>query len=221
MSKKKETTKKTNKAVSTYILLDRSGSMASNWVETLGAINAYVEELAKDSVKGDRVTVATFDFGSQTYFDVIRDRVSHSDWETLSNDDATPRGSTPLYDAVGQMAALMEQANDKKSVLVVMTDGYENASKDVNQQGARDIVKRLADKGWETVFLGADFDAMAQAGAVGVGTGKTLNMTASNYTASMGNLAGKTRAYAGASGQSLSSAALDFTDEDRKLATEK
>lgn len=33
-----------------FILLDRSGSMESLWVEALGSVNAYVTKLAEDKV---------------------------------------------------------------------------------------------------------------------------------------------------------------------------
>lgn len=216
------TKKKTvNKAVSTYILVDRSGSMAGNWDETLGSINAYVEELGKDSVKDDKITVAVFDSSNETHFDVVRDAVTHKTWKILTDEDATPRGGTPLYDSFGKMAALMEQANDTKSVIVVMTDGWENSSKEVDAKGAVTIKERLEKKGWGVIFLGADFDAITQAGEVGVTFSKTLNMTKGNYSASLSAVSKNTRMYANLSCSSAADAALDFSDEDRKIADGK
>ena len=48
-----------------YILLDRSGSMASLWEEALGSINGYVSKLPKKT----KVHMATFDSVSH---DIIR-----------------------------------------------------------------------------------------------------------------------------------------------------
>ena len=212
MSKKKTV----NKAVSTYILVDRSGSMAGNWSETLGSINAYVDELAKDSVKGDKITVAVFDSSNEPLFEIVRDAVTHAKWSELTDADATPRGGTPLWDSVGKMAALMESANDTKSILVVMTDGWENSSVEITtEEGVKEVTKHLEDKGWEIMFLGADFDAVGQASSMGISAGKSLNMKSAAYTSAMVSNAGKVRAYA-----SLD-CAIDYSDEDRKIADGK
>jgi len=45
-----------------YILLDRSGSMVTNWIETIGALNGYVEDLAANpDTKNVKVSLFTFD----------------------------------------------------------------------------------------------------------------------------------------------------------------
>ena len=211
------TTKKVeNKAVSTYILVDRSGSMVGNWAETLGSINAYVEELGKDSVKDDKITVAVFDSGHGPVFEVIRDAVTHETWTILTDADAIPRGGTPLYDSFSKIATIMESADDEKSVLVVMTDGWENASVEITDpKDVQAIRERLENKGWEILFLGADFDAMKQAASFGVSSSKTLNMSAGNYTSAMLSNAGKSRAYA------TYDCSIDYSDEDRKIADGK
>lgn len=193
----------------TYILLDRSGSMETRWTEALGSINAYVDELAKGDTKG-RVTVAAFDTAS---FDVLRDAVPLGDWSDVTSKDAQPRGGTPLYDSVGKMVARMEEADKKRSVLVVMTDGYENTSHELTKEAAKALLDRCKGREWQTVFLGADFDAVASAATVGVAMASSINATAGNYGATMRGLAGQTKAYA------VSGSNVSFSDEDRKEAS--
>ncbi len=190
-----------------YILLDRSGSMSTRWAEALSSINVYVKELEKG-----KVTLATFDGQDGLIFDVIRDGVSSKKWEEVSNKDATPRGMTPLFDALGRVVALAEKANEDKTVVVVMTDGEENHSREVTKQDAKAAIDRCKTRGWQVVFLGADFNAFGEAAQVGVGAASTLNMTAGNYGASMRGLGKQTMMYASA-GINLS-----FSDEDRKKA---
>ena len=88
-----------------FILLDRSGSMQVLWSEALNSVNAYVKKLADDKVDTG-VTLATFDKdGDQFKFEVVRDRIIPSTWKPVSSEDATPRGMTPLNDAIGRMVA--------------------------------------------------------------------------------------------------------------------
>lgn len=199
--------------LSVYILLDRTGSMQVRWVEALSSVNAYVEKLAKDKAKA-AVTLALFDrHANGPQFDVIRDKQSPADWKPVSDADATPRGDTPLYDAVGKLVNLAEQENSEKAVLVVMTDGQENSSREMTRESAKAALERCKRRGWQVVFLGADFDAVTQASTVGVMRANSLNMSVGNYAATMDSLGEKTVAYA-ASGSGIS-----FSEADRQLAT--
>lgn len=213
-TKKKPAVKRKNEA-NDYILIDRSGSMSTKWSETLGAVNAYVAQLKKDKATGT-VTVATFDKTDTTQFDVIRDGVTISKWKNITNEDATPRGYTPLFDAIGKIVAKAEKANAKKTVLVVVTDGEENASSETTREGAKVALERFKEKGWQVLFLGADFDAFAQAGSVGVGRGQTISATAANYSNTMTGMAMSRGMYA-----SGSAACMSFSDDDRAKAVKK
>lgn len=174
-----------------YILLDRSGSMQSLWNEAIGSINGYVSKLAK----GTNVHLAAFDSVSH---DVVRD-CKAKDWTDVLETELAPRGGTPLYDSCGIVMALAEEAKAKKTMLVVMTDGYENASKEFTQQSIKDRVKTWEDKKWEVVFLGANFDSVESvSGSVGVVGSKTLNYAAGNMLRGMDHLAASSMAYADA-----------------------
>ena len=188
-----------------YILLDRSGSMSTLWNESIGSINGYVDNL-KNS---DYVHFAVFDSVSH---DVIRDG-KVKDWKDVSAEEVSPRGGTPLYDSVGTIMAAAEEADAKKTVLVVMTDGYENASKEHTQQSIKAKVKQFEDKKWEVLFLGANFDAVETvSGSVGVINSKTMNIAAGNLRSSMDTLSAYTASYA------TTGAAINFTDVDKLKA---
>lgn len=199
----------TDAKLNAYILLDRSGSMSTRWDEALSSINAYVAGLAKGSAV---VTLATFDSHDGMKFDVVRDSVPAGEWKSVTDADATPRGMTPLFDAIGRVASLAETASTSKTVVVVMTDGVENASREHTKVTAKAAVDRCKAKGWEVVFLGADFDAFGEGAKVGVDSGKVLNMSAGAYVQSMSDLGVKSMAYARGAGPIL------FSDKDRKAA---
>jgi Mg-chelatase subunit ChlD len=108
-----------------------------------------------------------------------------------------------------------EEADAKKTVLVVMTDGYENASKEHTQASIKAKVKQFEDKGWEVVFLGANFDAVESvSGSVGVMASKTMNIAAGNLRSAMDTLSAYTTAY------STTNASITFTAEDKFKATQ-
>jgi hypothetical protein len=198
-----------------YVLLDRTGSMGGIWDEALGSVNAYVDALSKPEGglapdPGEKVTLAVFDHHSGLQFDVIRKGVLLADWKTVTNEDATPRGMTPLFDALARTVALAEADNPDRAVIVVMTDGEENSSQEVTKDGAKAALDRARARGWEVVFLGADFAKFADAGAVGVAGSKSMAMAPGMFEGSMRKLASKNRAY-----YARQSASVDFNEEDR------
>lgn len=203
-----------------YILLDRSGSMQSLWVEALSSVNAFAKELANKTdgpAVDSHVTLAVFDSQESLQFDVLRKKQPALHWDNVSDKDASPRGMTPLLDAMVRIIALAEADNPDKAVIVVMTDGQENASREVTRDGVKAALDRVKAKGWETVFLGANFDNIADASSVGVAGGQQMAMSAGTMGESMARLAKKSRAYAAAE---AGAAPIVFDHEDRAVAKE-
>ena len=184
-----------------YILLDRSGSMATLWGEALGSINAYVAKLKKK----DNVFLAAFD----NEYEIVRDCKAEG-WDDITNGDLQPRGMTALYDSCGKVMAKAEEDGAKKTILVVMTDGHENCSKEHSQASIKAKVKEFEDKKWEVIFLGANFDAVeAVSGGLGVMAGKTMNIAAGNLTRGFDTLSAYTASYA------ATGASINFTQDDK------
>jgi len=121
---------------------------------------------------------------------------------------------TPLYDAFARIVALADAAAREKTVVIVMTDGAENASREVSGKDARAIVDRCRSKGWQVVFLGADFDAFGEAAEIGVAMTGTLNVRTGRYEAAFRKLAQRTRTFA----DSAEPSPIEFTQEDRDEA---
>jgi uncharacterized protein YegL len=203
-----------------FMLLDRTGSMQRRWDEAVNALNVYVDEVVKAAgsdllTEQDRVTLACFDrWQTGTTFDVLRDAVPLTGWKPLRTDEVTPRGDTPLLDAVVRLAAVAEAKGSEKTVVVIMTDGEENASSEVTKDGARAAIERLQKRGWQVVYLGADFDAFDQAGRVGVGAAATLSAASGHIVDAMRATARETRTYR------ITGAPMAFRDADRKQSGE-
>ena len=200
-----------------YILLDRSGSMQSLWVEALSSVNAYAKELA-NKTDGDAVdsyvTLAVFDGQEGLQFDLLRKKNPALHWENVTDREAAPRGMTPLLDALGRIIALAETDNHDKAVIVVMTDGQENASREVTRDGVKAALERVKKRGWDVVFLGANFDNISDAASVGVGAAQQMAMAPGAMAASMTVMAKKSRAYF-ARGETHA-----FEEADRQVAQE-
>ena len=210
--------------VQSYVLLDRTGSMSNIWDEALSSVNAYAESFAADAPGAEiagadiktAVTVAVFDYQDGMEFDVLRDKVDPVAWKKISNDEASPRGMTPLYDAIGKIITRAEADNPEKAVIVIMTDGLENSSREFTKQGAKAALDRAQARGWEVVFLGAEFASFNDAEAVGMSSSKTMAVGQGRMNQSMDALAQKARAYGKGAAP-----AVEFSAEDRAAADEE
>lgn len=200
-----------------FILLDRTGSMGERpgqWTEALNAINGYVKKLAEDKVDTG-VTIVAFDKdGDKFCFDVLRDRITPSTMFPLTTADASPRGLTPLNQATHMIVERAVAGNYEKVVLIIMTDGYENCSA---PQFTHESVRKMLDgcraKGWQVIFLGANFDNASQATSYGTAHGQHIHATVANFAGTMRMTAAKRSAF-GATGQ-----AMTYTDDEKLKAS--
>ncbi len=200
-----------------FILLDRSGSMGSLWKEAINSINEYVKKLADDNVDTG-VTLMAFDQGPDGKLDLVKmqDRILPKTWLAVKADGVvTPRGMTPLNDAVGRIVAMAEAGNYDKVAIIIMTDGQENASRELSVAQAKALLDKCRAKNWQVIFLGANFDNVAQATSYGNAAGQTISASAANLVGTMRHTA-TARASYGMTGQSI-----NYTDEDKKKAAQK
>lgn len=207
-----------NPAIHSYILLDRTGSMEPIWSEALSSVNAYADGLgALDG--GPRIdadlTLAVFDAQGGMQFDVLRKGVDADRWKTVTSDEVTPRGMTPLYDAIGRMVALAEKDRPEKAIIVIMTDGQENSSTEMTKAAARAALDRVRAKGWEVVFLGAEFSNFDDAEGVGQTSSRNMAVGKDQLSDSMNRLAQKSKDYATGAAPSV-----EWNAEDRAAAKE-
>ncbi len=184
----------------THVLLvvDRSGSMSPVADDVRGGFNAFIADLdGKPERDAFRVTVLLFDH----------------EWHTLcvsARLDAVPaldrvnyqvRGTTALYDAVGAVITSFEQetvlAEHDRVLLVVQTDGHENASREYRADVVKGLIEdRVAGGKWTAVYLGAGPGAWDGGAAMGM---RSVNTTADGATprAAYGAVATASAAYAG------------------------
>ena len=144
-------------------LLDRSGSMETCWDDVLGGFNAFVKEQSQC----DYLTLIQFD---HEYTMSYSDRKICS-VEPLTRETYIPRGTTALLDSIGKM--IKETPGGPKTV-VIFTDGLENASKNFTKAHVKDLIEQKTNEGWTFIYMGANQDAYAEAGAIGIAPRNTM-----------------------------------------------
>lgn len=143
------------------VVVDRSGSMYNIREDAEGGVNQFLEEQKKQGKA--RLTLAEFD----TVYDIIHDDIDLASFVAY---ELEPRGGTALFDAIGRTVSTVKNYKvDGKKILVIVTDGGENASKEFHN--VNDIMKMISEMradGWETLFIGADEGTLSQARAMGI-----------------------------------------------------
>lgn len=178
----KDKDKASDPAVHSYFLLDRTGSMAGLANAVREGFSNFVTEQQKTTGRM-WFTVAQFD--STDPFELL---VESAEIHTASRqlERYEPRSTTPLYDAIANMirhAELTSHGSDEV-ILVVFTDGAENASREATRESVFAQIEEKKKAGWSFVFLGANQDAYGAAGAIGYAAGSTSNVasTHAGYT---------------------------------------
>ena len=156
-------------------VLDRSGSMSGLEIDTIGGYNSFLKQQKQSGTKAVISTV------------LLHDRLPISDIKELTAKDYQPRGCTALLDAVGGSVSHIHKLHKKlatadrpaKTIIVIITDGYENSSKNYTYKKVKDMLsKRQEQDGWEFVFLGANIDAAAEAESFGISRKRAINYKA-------------------------------------------
>lgn len=185
------------------LVLDETGSMSPTVSDTIGAVNEYFDSLTKDTPEA-RVSVMEFSdcFGGEDTFRVLASDEKPADVPRLTTTNYRPRGNTPLYDAIGKAITETEGVKADRYLLVVMTDGQENASKEWKLDGIKKLIEKKQGENWTIVYLGANQDAWAIGTAMGVAAGNTMS-----YAQTAQGVHNTTRSLASATAHLMASAA--------------
>ena len=171
-----------NNITELVFILDRSGSMSGLESDTVGGFNAMINKQKKEDGAA-YVTTVLFD----TRFDRIHDRLRLEDVPALTEKDYVPGGCTALLDAIGDTVRHIAQihkyarAEDvpEKTVVVITTDGLENASRLYRLDEIKKLIEHEQEKyGWEFLFLGANIDAIETARGIGISADRATNFMA-------------------------------------------
>ena len=154
-----------------HLIVDKSGSMSDCIENTINGFNEQVKriKILEKEFMEEEITIGltTFNhFVSNHYYGA-----SPSSIQPLTVKSYQPDGSTALLDAIGFTIRQIEQdlllipcTLPTTVVIVILTDGYENASSSFNLEAIRTSISRLEETGkWTFSFIGATLDAVAVA----------------------------------------------------------
>ena len=159
-------------------ILDKSGSMSGLEADTIGGYNSFLERQKKEEGEAYVSTVLFSDTNS-----VIHDRVPISKIEPMNDKQYSVGGCTALLDAIGGAIKHIgnvhkyarEEDRPEKTVFVITTDGQENSSRVYDYEKIKKLVKKQQEKyGWEFIFLGANIDAITEAGRLGIASNRAV-----------------------------------------------
>jgi uncharacterized protein YegL len=146
------------------LIVDKSGSMSSTQSDVIGGFNTFIEKQKAEPGRAF-VTLTLFDSEVTRRYT----RLPIAEIVPLDRANYVPGGNTALFDAVGAtLVSLEKAATSGKVVVVIMTDGAENASREYTLAALRAKIEQKQEDGWAFVFLGAGLDAFAQSAMLGV-----------------------------------------------------
>lgn len=154
---------KTVSRIANLIILDRSGSMDSIRRQAIDGVNETLGTIrSAQRTTGLRHTVTLCSFCAcemrDTYVDIPAEEARN-----FTPDDYVPCCCTPLYDAIGRCCTQLktrlgaDAATTAVSVTII-TDGYENASREWTEASVGSLIKSLQAEGWLFAYIGANQD---------------------------------------------------------------
>lgn len=161
------------------MILDRSGSMGSIAAETIDGFNRFLQE--QRLLPGRAcLTLVQFDDLYEVLY-VARDlnEVPNLDYDTFQ-----PRGATALLDAIGmsirlatsRVLSVPPKDRPAQVIFVILTDGLENASSRFERRLVFDMIKHQRQtNNWTFLFMGANQDAISEAGSLGIPEEAAMN----------------------------------------------
>jgi len=161
-------------------VLDSSGSMNKIEEDTKGGFNSLLEEQQNED---GEATITLYEFND--HVERLFQAEPVEGVPQLSDENYSPGGRTALYDAMamairntGQRIAIPNgQSRPDHVLVVVLTDGKENASETTHGTVKELIELRQEEDDWEFLFIGANQDAVLTAEEMGMEKDRALTMS--------------------------------------------
>lgn len=172
------------------VVLDESGSMNSCWDATIDGFNEFVNGQKNAEEAGQAyLTLVKFD---APQIHTVCTNVNVKSVEPLNRNTYRPNGGTNLMDAIGQTlnnvnSVLSSVPQDERPsvMVVIITDGGENASREFNGEQIKTMVKAAEAQDWLFTFLGANVDAFAMGQTFGMNASNSVNYSTASMAATM------------------------------------
>jgi len=201
---------------------DRSGSMQSVWAETLSGFKVFVNELREKGPKEGvdyLFSLTTFDTLVET--PIVAAPIANVDAGILAKHG--PRGGTALYDAVGATIQNTDanRCGAEKVIVVVVTDGQENSSREWTKELLHAAVdSKLKQGDWTFTYLGTQPETWDDAGALGIAPGATSVFRGRSSAMMYAAVAGSVGRLSASQQKSSPALMAEFLDDEVAAAAE-
>lgn len=153
------------------IILDESGSMETIAKQAVSGLNETFQTIrnAQKEHQEQQHFITFVTFNSARIRTVMNRQAVDCD-KKLKWTDYRPDECTPLFDAMGRsLNDLKYHVGNEDVVLVtIITDGYENASREFDGRSIKKLVDQLKEKGWVFAYIGTNQDVDAVADDMGI-----------------------------------------------------
>ena len=216
---------KNNKTIYHFVV-DQSGSMSGSEGPTIEGFNSQLktlQQLKKENPSNEYIV-------SVSYFeDEVMEIVKFASIEEiqlLSRENYRPNGTTALLDGIGKSIEAIRRKYDQEIredlasvVMVILTDGGENASKFYTRNLIAEMIKELDATGkWTFSFLGADLDAVQASDNLNIRRENIISFNKENYSGIMDQMSSSIRNYESmkSAGNMKSDLFDDIEDKDQR-----
>jgi len=216
---------KNNKTIYHFVV-DQSGSMSGSEGATIEGFNSQLNTLKNlKKANPEQEFVVSVTYFEDEVMDIIK-FAPIEQVESLSRENYKPGGLTALLDAVGgsiyriQQTFSQEIKEDKATVvMVILTDGGENASKYYTHNLVAERIKELDATGkWTFSFLGADLDATISSDRLNIRRENVVSFSKSNYSSMMKQVSESISKYTSrkSKGQIINNLFDDISEKDQR-----
>ena len=188
-NKSKEREEKINKLMITdthyLLILDESGSMGKVKQQTLNGLNEQIQTIKSLEIKypTQKYFISIVKFNTEITPLIID--VPASEVKELKNEDYNPNQKTSLHDAIGISTSELKKRIQTKldkgiasAVIVIMTDGVDNDSKEYKAEDIKIIIDELNKTNLYTFsFIGSDQDTILTSKRYGISDTNTMTYT--------------------------------------------
>ena len=152
------------------IIIDESGSMQSIKKPTIDSVNETIQSVraAQKQYEDQEHFVSLVSFNDNVK--VINECAPVAEIQELNDETYQPNCCTALYDAIGISVNALRQKveKDDKVLVTIVTDGYENASREWSGMAIKNLIEEMRQKGWVFTYIGANHDVEAAAATISI-----------------------------------------------------
>lgn len=162
-------------------VIDESGSMQTGKDETIRGINEQIQAIKNQFADSKEIEpiVSLVKFNERVSSVFINKTLS--ELKEFTDNEYSPNGMTAMYDGVGHMLNILEQTSeidkeDSTVLIVVVSDGEENASKEHTSATIAERIKKFNEtKRWTFTYLGANQDLSVVSQKTNIYAGNTMS----------------------------------------------